>query len=298
MRIGRCLVVALLSTHAFAASPDDLAAGRRTYQLHCIQCHGADGDLLGYEDIVPIAGIRRRYPPDKINRLTGAFSGRVFYGKDRDQLVAYMNSLRGAKDYPDPGWLLTPQMLERKAPRIGEFRVLDARGTQEYAAGHVPNAVSVKPCLDGRTLADLGISPDMLIVVYDDSTGPAAACSWWSLRRAGHNFVAVMDGGWSRWVAEQRAATQAVPHIRSVQYPAPAESQIARPARNVSLDWNWRAATDSTGVLPFRDLQRLAKDFQPGIAYRAPAGDLSHLALVLSLLGYQVHGDAATLWID
>ena len=87
---------------AVAQSALDLAAGHRRYQLLCVQCHGSDGDALNYGDIVQLAGINRRYPPDVIGRLSGSFSGRTLTGKDREQVVQYLASLRAPRDSPIP----------------------------------------------------------------------------------------------------------------------------------------------------------------------------------------------------
>jgi thiosulfate/3-mercaptopyruvate sulfurtransferase len=42
------------------------------------------------------------------------------------------------------------------------------------------------------------------VVAYDDGPGAMAARVWWLLRWLGHDSVAVLDGGWSRWRAEGR----------------------------------------------------------------------------------------------
>ncbi len=83
----------------------DLERGKRIWSVFCVQCHGVDGDLLGYDDMVPIAGIGRRYPPDVIGALSGKFSGRVLYGQDREAIVDYMSVLRGGKGFRTwDGW--------------------------------------------------------------------------------------------------------------------------------------------------------------------------------------------------
>lgn len=47
-----------------------------------------------------------------------------------------------------------------------------------------------------KTLADLGISKDKHIVVYDDNNGSnAAARFWWMLKSIGHKKVQVLNGG-------------------------------------------------------------------------------------------------------
>lgn len=48
-----------------------------------------------------------------------------------------------------------------------------------------------------------GIDDRVQVVVYDDAGGALAAVrAWWMLRWLGHNAVAVLDGGWQRWLEE------------------------------------------------------------------------------------------------
>jgi len=96
----------------------------------------------------------------------------------------------------------------------------DARG--EYAAGHIPGAIFwdldalsdsdtplphmlPDPQTLGRAIGQLGISSRDRVVVYDGSgANLSAARIWWTLRVAGHDAVAVLDGGLGRWRAERR----------------------------------------------------------------------------------------------
>ncbi|MBO9662393.1 sulfurtransferase [Dokdonella sp.] len=112
----------------------------------------------------------------------------------------------------------------------GDVLIVDARfdladpgkGERDYAAAHVPGAVYAH--LD-RDLSDLGKRGlgrhplpddaafsaalsrwgwrrDLDVVVYDDANGAlAAARLWWLLRLAGHERVAVLDGGFAAWKA-------------------------------------------------------------------------------------------------
>ncbi|PZQ90762.1 MAG: sulfurtransferase [Leifsonia xyli] len=50
----------------------------------------------------------------------------------------------------------------------------------------------------------LGIGPDTAVVVYDTAVGQWAARLWWLLRAFGFDRVAVLDGGWRKWHAEER----------------------------------------------------------------------------------------------
>ena len=96
----------------------------------------------------------------------------------------------------------------------------DARA--EYEAGHLPGAVywdldllsdrsSPLPHMlpDAATLAReigaLGIAPDDRVVIYDASgVNLSAPRVWWTFKVAGHDAVAVLDGGLARWTAENR----------------------------------------------------------------------------------------------
>jgi thiosulfate/3-mercaptopyruvate sulfurtransferase len=49
---------------------------------------------------------------------------------------------------------------------------------------------------------DLGIAPGRQVVAYDADSGMYAARLWWMLRFMGHAAVAVLDGGFARWVRE------------------------------------------------------------------------------------------------
>ena len=51
----------------------------------------------------------------------------------------------------------------------------------------------------------LGIGPGTQVVVYDADSGMYAARLWWMLRFMGHDAVAVLDGGFARWVREGHA---------------------------------------------------------------------------------------------
>ena len=54
-------------------------------------------------------------------------------------------------------------------------------------------------------MAKLGIGDATRVVVYDERGGIYAARLWWILNYFGHTNVALMNGGWMKWTAEQRA---------------------------------------------------------------------------------------------
>ncbi|MFN2115019.1 MAG: sulfurtransferase [Anaerolineae bacterium] len=128
------------------------------------------------------------------------------------------------------------------------------RGRRDYGRGHVPGAVyahldddlsdPVAPGVTGRhplpdverfsmKLTDWGIGPGVRVVAYDDAGGAIAARLWWLLRWLGHDGVAVLDGGWPRWIElDGRVAD-------GVESPQPADPPFApreRPDMLVDAD--------------------------------------------------------------
>ena len=102
------------------------------------------------------------------------------------------------------------------------FSLLDpSAGEQAYLSSHLPGAAyaqlerdlsDMTPSGGGRhpwplagpllsKLSRWGISPAHQVVAYDDGDGAIASRLWFLLRMLGHEKVAVLDGGWSRWVA-------------------------------------------------------------------------------------------------
>ena len=99
-----------------------------------------------------------------------------------------------------------------------------AWGERVYRESHIPGAryahldrdlSGVKTGENGRhplptpdqmreRFGALGIRPDSQVVVYDADSGMHAARLWWMLRFMGHDAVALLDGGFARWVAEGR----------------------------------------------------------------------------------------------
>lgn len=93
---------------------------------------------------------------------------------------------------------------------------------EEYRAGHIPGAVFVdwtadivdpddpvpaqiaRPDRFAEAMASRGIGDGTHVVVYDHMGGQFATRLWWALTYYGHDAVSVLDGGWNRWIEEDR----------------------------------------------------------------------------------------------
>ena len=127
-------------------------------------------------------------------------------------------------------------LLSQPAARVMvfdcSFDLVDAgAGARAYAESHLPGAIYLNLDTDlsapktGRNgrhplperavfaqrMAELGLDDDMLAVVYDRNACMYAGRPWWMLRWAGHEKVAVLDGGLPAWTALGLPLTTDVP---------------------------------------------------------------------------------------
>lgn len=56
-------------------------------------------------------------------------------------------------------------------------------------------------------MSDIGVGEGTAVVLYDRGMNSWAARMWWMLRTFGFDNAAVLDGGWSRWLAEGRSVS-------------------------------------------------------------------------------------------
>jgi thiosulfate/3-mercaptopyruvate sulfurtransferase len=80
------------------------------------------------------------------------------------------------------------------------------------------HAQIAKPERFAAVASRLGIGPDTLVVAYDDADGMFAARMWWSLNYYGHENVAVLDGGWDKWLTEGRPTTADIHRIKPTKF--------------------------------------------------------------------------------
>jgi thiosulfate/3-mercaptopyruvate sulfurtransferase len=139
----------------------------------------------------------------------------------------------------DPDWVVFDCRHDLAHPELG---------AREYARSHVPGARFLHCDADlsapptgrngrhplpdperfARTLGAAGVNRAKQVVAYDAQGGSFAARLWWMVRWLGHDAVAVLDGGWGKWLREERPETSAVPT------PAPARFDAA--VREASVD--------------------------------------------------------------
>lgn len=67
-------------------------------------------------------------------------------------------------------------------------------------------------------MRQMGIGDGMRVVVYDGAGLFSAARVWWMFRTFGHNDVAILDGGFPKWLAEGRPVDNMPPMPRTQRH--------------------------------------------------------------------------------
>ena len=140
----------------------------------------------------------------------------------------------------EPNWLLA----QLRAP---DLRVVDCSwylpdagrdAAAEYASAHIPGAVWLDLATDladrdapvrntvappdalARAFGAVGIATGDRVVLYDRLGGYSAGRVWWTLRYAGHERAALLNGGFARWQQEGRPCRAGVERPRPARFEA------------------------------------------------------------------------------
>jgi thiosulfate/3-mercaptopyruvate sulfurtransferase len=122
----------------------------------------------------------------------------------------------------DPQWRVFDCRFDLADPGAGECRYVEAHIPGARHA-HLDHHLSspITPCSGRHPLPDMdalcrwlgeqGVTPETRVVAYDDSLQMFSTRLWWLLRQLGHEQVAVLDGGWSGWLAAGAPVDRAPP---------------------------------------------------------------------------------------
>jgi len=150
---------------------------------------------------------------------------------------------------------MNPLISTEALARNPGWRVFDCRhdlmkhelGEAQYSESHIPGAAfahldrdlsAPKNGKNGRHplpdparfiawLGAQGLKASDTVVCYDGGPGSMAARLWWMLRWVGHDNVAVLDGGFARWVKEGRPVTAVAPSYPATTYPGKVRAGMA-----------------------------------------------------------------------
>jgi thiosulfate/3-mercaptopyruvate sulfurtransferase len=158
------------------------------------------------------------------------------------------------------------------ADRLGDpqIRIVDARGKEQYEAGHIEGAVHIDgfgrgipraengdmgtPEEFARLAGGLGIASDATVVVYDTPSQRMGMVAWTFLYY-GHRDIRILDGGVTKWLAEARPLVTEVPSWAPVLYEAMPVASVycslddakAGVGRDDFVFWDTRSEGEYTG---------------------------------------------------
>jgi len=144
-------------------------------------------------------------------------------------LTALISTETLAQRLDDPDWVVFDCRHDLADP---------GRGRAEYEKSHIPGAhflhldadlSAPKTGKNGRhplpdpavlmeKLGRTGVDSRNQVVAYDAQGGMVAARLWWLLRWLGHLPVAVLDGGWNQWIAENLPQSTEIPQPQPARF--------------------------------------------------------------------------------
>ena len=120
---------------------------------------------------------------------------------------------------------------------------LGRSGRDEHLAAHIPGArfLDIDEVADkshpaphmlpgaqqfGEAMERLGVGSDDRIVVYNNSPTRTAARGWFMLRHFGASDVAILDGGFQKWLVEGRPTESGEPPQRDAKFEAAERDEV------------------------------------------------------------------------
>ncbi|MGH8863993.1 MAG: sulfurtransferase [Burkholderiales bacterium] len=151
-------------------------------------------------------------------------------------------------------------------------------GAHAWRVGHIPGAIHADlerdlsapvtpvtgrhplPSIEdfGATLSRWGVTGARQVIAYDAGNSAYAARLWWMLRYAGHDAVAVLDGGYAAWLAEGHPVSNASVTLAPARFVARLRPEMLCDATGVA-----EAIARGELVVDLRGAERFAGKVEP-----------------------------------
>jgi thiosulfate/3-mercaptopyruvate sulfurtransferase len=147
--------------------------------------------------------------------------------------------------------LVTPDALSRELESSRPPLLIDLRPAEEYCDNHLPGAVHLDlfgissvdtdPAplnaffwIIEHLLASRGVTNEVPVVVYDDSSGVRAARAFWFLEFFGHPDTRLLDGGYNAWAKAGLPVTRHAPRPKPTDWKGTRDDGILAGWREVN----------------------------------------------------------------
>ncbi len=145
------------------------------------------------------------------------------------------------------GPVVDPSWLDAALQRGEDIQVIDVRAPEEFAAGHIPGALSLDVEALRATIAGVegqvaapatiealmraaGVRNDARLIVLAAEVSPEPARVVWTLQYLGHPQAHLLQGGFAAWTGARAAGPAA---------PGEGDFVASAPLEPVSVDANW-----------------------------------------------------------
>jgi len=140
--------------------------------------------------------------------------------------------------YAHPELLVESTWLAEHLDDTG-VTVIDCDSVERYRRAHISSAVGLPvhhylkaqtedprdygshvmgPDAFSELIGGLGVNGNGVIVLYDDAGGLNAARVWWVMNYYGLHSVKLLNGGWGKWIAEQKPISVIEPQVSATTY--------------------------------------------------------------------------------
>ena len=217
-------------------------------------------------------------------------------GRFQHFLLAVVIALSGAAASADQNYARPELLIETGdlAKILGQpnVRLIDAVEATGYQRAHIAGAVNIfyldLSRLDERKkngfplsqaeaekiFGDAGIDAGTQVIVYDSGDGPSASGVWFVLDFFGHKNVRVLNGGFRKWMKENRPVTQDVPTLEKKKFTA--KPDAGRVVTRAWMEKNLR--TKDAVVVDTRSFNEfIGKDMRPGASRGGHIPGATHL---------------------
>ena len=192
------------------------------------------------------------------------------------------------------------------------------KGRDEYLQGHIAGAsyahldddlaAPVTPESGRHPLPDIesfqacvrrwGIKAGTQVIAYDHANGATAARLWWLMRWAGHEKVAILDGGFAAWERFGGKTEREVPEARDTDYDLQVDSTQVLSTRELLDGLNKESALV---LLDARDRKRYRGEIEPidSVAGHVPGAiNMPFMEMVTAEGNWRPPEELEQIWTD
>ena len=153
-----------------------------------------------------------------------------------------------SKPYAHPEMLVSTEWVDEHRSDTRNIRIVESdEDVLLYSTGHVPEAVNidwiddlnhpvVRDYISHETFQNVcaknGIGNDTTVVFYGDKNNWWACYAMWVFKLYGHENCRIMDGGRTKWMAEDRAISTEAPSYAKREYTAKPQDRKIRAFRD------------------------------------------------------------------